>query len=158
MIQDTSYFIDNILKSYRICDTRYKLFYLQYHEPLQDMWYKVLVILFTISWNFTGYVIQGTSYFIYNIIKLYRICDTRYQLFYLQYHETLQDMWIYIIDKNKTCVSRYTCYAQTWIYCRNKRIFSGVYWCITWTNSLTNKYRSKGLLCKFVSELVQIIH
>jgi hypothetical protein len=58
------------------------------------MWYKVLAIvltiswnirgyvipgtsyLFTISWTLTGYVIQGTIYFIYNIVKLYRIFDT----------------------------------------------------------------------------------
>jgi hypothetical protein len=46
------------------------------------------------------------------------------------------------------------------------RIFSGVYLCITWTthkqitwtNSLTNKSKSEGLLCKFVSDLVQVIH
>ena len=29
------------------------------------------------------------------------ICDTRYKLFYFQYHETLQDMRIYIIDLTK---------------------------------------------------------
>ena len=63
------------MNPYQICDTRHKLLYLQYHETLEDMWYKVLVIylqypeplqdmwykvqsiLFTISWNFTGYVI-----------------------------------------------------------------------------------------------------
>ena len=33
---------------------------------------------------------------------------------------------------------------------RIKHIFSGVYLCITWTNSLTSK--------KFVSNLVQVIH
>ena len=43
-------------------------------------------------------------------------------------------------------------------YYRIKRIFSGVYLCITWTNSLTNKYKSGGRLCKLVSHLVQVIH
>jgi hypothetical protein len=85
------------------------------HEPLQYMWYKVPAILFTISWNLAWYVITGSSYFIYNVIKLYRICDTRYKLFNLQYHETLQDMWIYIVDLTKH-VSIYNCYAQRRIY------------------------------------------
>ena len=43
-------------------------------------------------------------------------------------------------------------------YYRIKRIFSGVYLCITWTNSLTNKYKSEGLLGKLVSVLVHVIH
>jgi hypothetical protein len=104
-----------IMNPYNICDTRYELFYFQYHEILQDMWYKVLASVFTISWKLTWYAITDASYLIYNVIKLYRICDTRYRLFYLQYHETIQDMWIYIVDLTKH-VSRYTCYAQTWIY------------------------------------------
>ena len=54
---------------------------------------------------------------------------------------------------------------------RIKRIFSGVYWCVTWTKSLTNLHKSqrgpshsqtyikvRWLLCKFVSDLVQVIH
>ena len=47
-------------------------------ETLQDIWYKVLAILFSLSWNLTGYAIQGTSYFIFPILEHYRICDTRY--------------------------------------------------------------------------------
>ena len=41
---------------------------------------------------------------------------------------------------------------------RNKHIFSGVYWCITWTKSLTNLHKSPKDFYLFVSELVQIIH
>jgi hypothetical protein len=37
---------------------------------------------------------------------------------------------------------------------RIKHIFSGVYWCITWTKSLTNLHKSpKGVYIKFVSAL-----
>ena len=34
----------------------------------------MLAILFALSSNLRGYVIQGTSYFIYNIMKPYKTC------------------------------------------------------------------------------------
>jgi len=97
MIQGTSYFIFPILNPYRRYDTRYKLFYFPYPETLQDMWYTVLVVLLSLSWNLTGYVIQGTSYFIFPILNPYIICDTRYKLFYFPYSETLLDMWCKVL-------------------------------------------------------------
>ena len=39
---------------------------------------------------------------------------------------------------------------------RIKRIFSGVYWCITWTNSLASLQKSPSDFYLFVSELVQV--
>jgi hypothetical protein len=97
VIQGTNYFNFLIVKPYNICDIRHQLFYFPYLETLQDMWYKVLTILFFLSWILTGYMIQGTNYFIFPILKPYRICETRHQLFYFPYHETLQDMWYKVL-------------------------------------------------------------
>jgi hypothetical protein len=61
------------------------------------MWYQLLAISLSLSWNLTGCVIQVTCYFIYTILKPYRISDARYKLFYFPYPETLQDKWCKVL-------------------------------------------------------------